>query len=80
MFHAPSLHVKLAVVGGGTQGQVIAGLTSPVLQFVESYPSISAFFFADDRHFLIIVYISFRYLPDLIGCCPMFEFKHNHYA
>ena len=53
--------VKLAVAAGNTRGQVIAGLTAPVLWLAESYPSISAFFFADDGHFLIIfpVYIRF---------------------
>ena len=50
-----SVALKLAVVAGGIGGQVIAGLTSPVLRLAESYPSISAFSFADDGHFLIIV-------------------------
>ena len=67
--------LKLAVIAGGTRGQVIAGLTLPVLRSVESYPSISAFSFADDNHFLIIVLSDFRFLTDLIGCHPAFEFK-----
>ena len=46
-----SVALKLAVVAGGTGGQAIAGLSSPVLRFAESYPSISAFSFADDGHF-----------------------------
>ena len=62
-----SVAIKLAVVPGGICGQVIAGLTLPVLKFAESYPCISAFF-VDDRHFLIIVPVDFRFLPDLIGC------------
>ena len=37
--------------GGGAEGQVIAGLTSPVLRFAESYQCISAMSFADQRHF-----------------------------
>ena len=53
-----SVALKLAVVAGGTGGQVITGLTAPVLRLTESYPSISAFSFADDRHFLIIVYLT----------------------
>ena len=59
----------------GHWGQVIAGLTLPVLRFAASYPFISAFSFADDRHFPIIVLVDFRFLLDLIGCHPMFEFK-----
>ena len=55
--------LKLAVVAGGIGDQVIAGLTSLVLRLTESYPSISAFSFADDGHFLIIVTIDFRFLP-----------------
>ena len=39
----------------GHSSQVIAGLTSPILQFTESYPSISTFSFADDHQFLNIV-------------------------
>ena len=58
-----SVALKLAVVAGGIGGQVIAGLTSLVLRLTESYPSISAFSFADDGHFLIIVTIDFRFLP-----------------
>ena len=38
-----SVSIKLVVVAGGTEGQVLPGLTSPVLQLAESYPSISAF-------------------------------------
>ena len=68
-----SVAIKLAVAAGGIGGQVIVGLTSPVLRFAESYPPISAFSFADDGHFLIIVPIDFRFLPDLIGRRPMFE-------
>ena len=70
-----SVAVKLAVVAGGIGGQVTAALTSPILQFVESYLSISAFSFVDERHFLNIVLIDFRFLPDLIRYCPTFEFK-----
>ena len=40
-----SVALKLTVVAGG---QVIAGWTTPVLWFAESYPSISAFSFVDD--------------------------------
>ena len=50
-----SVTLKLAVVAGGIGGQVIAGFTVSVLQFVESYPFISAFSFADNGLFLIIV-------------------------
>ena len=70
-----SFALKFAVVAGGTGGQVIAGLGSPVLQFAESYPSISAFSFADGGHFLIIIPIDFQLLLDLIRCRPTFEFK-----
>ena len=56
-----SIPVKLAVVAEGTGGQVIAGLTLPVLQLEESYPFISAFSFANDSHFLIIVPIDFSF-------------------
>ena len=70
-----SVTLKLAVVAGGTGVQVIAGLTVPVLQFAESYSSISAFSFAGGRHFLIIVPDDFRFLPDLISCRPTFKFK-----
>ena len=70
-----SIAVKLAVAAGGTGGQVIARLTSLVLQFVESYPSISAFSFVDNRHFLIIVSVDFQFLRDLICWHPTFEFK-----
>ena len=59
----------------GCWGQVIAGLTSPVLQFAESYSSISAFSFADNGHYLIIIPINFRLLQDLIRRQPTFEFK-----
>ena len=38
-----SVALKLAMIAGGAGGQVIAGLTVPVLRFTESYPSISAF-------------------------------------
>ena len=41
-----SIVIKLAVVAGGIGGQVITGLTAPVLRLTESYPSISAFSFA----------------------------------
>ena len=57
-----SVALKLAVISGGIGGQVIAGLTSLVLRLTESYPSISAFSFADDGHFLIIV-TDFWFLP-----------------
>ena len=70
---APS-PLKFAVVAGGIGGQVIAGLTSPVLRLVENYPSISAFSFADDGHFLIIVPLDFRFLSDLIRSRLTFEF------
>ena len=68
-----SVTLKLAVVAGGTGGQVIAGLTALVLRFAESYPPISALSFADDGHFLIIVPVDFWFLPALIGCRPAFE-------
>ena len=70
-----SIALKLAVVAGSAGGQVIAGLMSPVLLSAESYPSISAFSFADDGHFLIIVSLDFRFLPNLIRCRLTFEFK-----
>ena len=74
-----SIAVKLAVVAGGAEGQVIAGLTSPVLRFAESYRCISAMSFADQRPFqnniIIILPVDFRFSPDLIGCRPTFEFK-----
>ena len=57
-----SIVLKLAVVAGGIGCQVIAGLTSPVVRFAESYRSISAFSFGDDGHFLIIVPVDFRLL------------------
>ena len=44
-----SIALKFAVAAGGTGGQVIAVLTSPVLRSAESYPSISAFSFARER-------------------------------
>ena len=69
-----SVALKLAVVAGGIGGQVIAGLTSLVLRLTESYPSISAFSFADDGHFLIIV-TDFRFLPFDSLSSPTFEFK-----
>ena len=59
----------------GTGGQVIAELTAPVLRFIESFSSISAFFFADNSHFLIIVPIDFWLLPDLIRCHVTLKFK-----
>ena len=64
-----SIALKLAVVAGGIGGQVMAGLTAPALRFAESYLSISAFSFVDDRHFQIIIPLDFRFLPDLIRCC-----------
>ena len=70
-----SIALKLAVVAGGIGGQVIAGLTAPVLGLAESYTSISAFSFVDDGHFLIIVLIHFQFLPDLIRCRLTFKFK-----
>ena len=63
------------MVAGSTGGQVISGLTSPVLQIEESYLSIYAFSFADDRHFLIIVPADFWFLLDLIGSHPTFKLK-----
>ena len=68
-----SAALKLAVAAGDIGGQVIAGLTEPALQFVESYHLISAFSFADDRHFLIIFPLTSGVSPDLIGCRPTFE-------
>ena len=38
-----SIALKLTVAAGGTGGQVIAGLKSPVLQFIEIYHFISVF-------------------------------------
>ena len=74
-----SIAVKLAVVAGeksgGAEGQVIAGLTSPVLRFAESYQCISAMSFADQRPCQNIVPVDIRFLPDLIDCRPTFEFK-----
>ena len=46
------------------------GLTSPVLWFAESYPSISIFSFTDNGHFLIIFSVDFQFLTDFIGCRP----------
>ena len=63
------------MAAGGTGCQVIAGLTAPVLRFAASYPSISTFSFTDDRHFLVIIPVYFRFFPDLICCRPTFEFK-----
>ena len=60
-----SIVLKLAAVAGGIGCQVIAGLTSPVLRFIESYLFISAFSFMDDSHFLIIVSIDFRLFASL---------------
>ena len=60
-----SIALKLAVVAGSARGQVIAGLMSPVLLSAESYPSISAFSFADDGHFLIIVSLDFTEFDSL---------------
>ena len=51
------------------------GLTSPVLWFSESYPSISTFSFVNNCHYLIIVPIDFRFLLDLIGCRLTVEIK-----
>ena len=70
-----SFALKLAVGVRGAGGQVIAGLTSPHLWLVESYPFISAFSFEDDSHSLNIVPIEIRFLPDLIRCRLTFEFK-----
>ena len=70
-----SIAVKLAVVAEATRGQVIAGLTSPILRFAESYPSISAFSCADNGHFLIIVLIDFQFIRHLIRCRLTFKFK-----
>ena len=70
-----SIVLKLAVISGGIGGQVIAGLTAPVLLSAESYPSIFAFSFVNDRHFLIIVLIDFRFILDLIRYRLTFEFK-----
>ena len=70
-----SIVIKLAVVAGGIGCQVIAGFTASVLRFAESYPSISAFSFADDRHFLITVPVDFWLLQDVIRYHPTFEFK-----
>ena len=38
------------------------------------------FSFADDCHFLIIVPIDFRSLPDLIHCHPTVKFKHIYHT
>ena len=56
-----SIILKLAAVAGGIGCQVIAGLTSPILRFIESYLFISAFSFTDDGHFLIIVSVDFHF-------------------
>ena len=71
---------KLAayVVAEGTGGQVIAGLTSPVLRFAESYPSIFALSLAVDSHFLIIDPIDFCFYQS--RCHPSIEFKQNHHT
>ena len=63
-----STTLKLAVVAENIGGQVIAGLTTPVLRFAESYLSISAFSFSGNHHFLIIVPTNFQFLPNLIRC------------
>ena len=70
-----SIALKLAVVARGAGGQVIVGLTSPILWLAESYPSISAFSFADDGHFLIIDPTDFRFSSDLFRCRLTFKFK-----
>ena len=54
-----AIGVKLAVVAEGTGRLVLAGLTSPILPFAKSYPSISGFSLADDDHYLIIIPIDF---------------------
>ena len=59
----------------GHRGQVIAGLTAHVLRFAESYPSISAFSFVDDRHFLIIVPIMISVFARLDSLLLKFKFK-----
>ena len=67
-----SAALKLAVAAGGTGSQVIAGLSSPVLRFTESYPSISAFSFARRRfsnycsHRLSVS----RFIPSPLFCIP----------
>ena len=70
-----SISVKLTAVAGGTGGQVIAGLTSPVLWFTEIVLPFPRLSFVDNHHFLINVPIDFWLLPDLTGCCSMVEFK-----
>ena len=58
-----SIALKLAVVSGGHRGSGYSGVHTPRLAVpTESYPSISAFSFADDGHFLIIV-TDFWFLP-----------------
>ena len=52
----------------------------PILRSAESYPSICAFSYADDRHFLIVVHIHFWFLPDKIASCPTDKFKPNHHT
>ena len=68
-----SVALKLAVAAGGTGGQVIVGLTSPVLldRVIRPLPLSDA----NDRHFLIIVLIDFRFIRDLIRCRLKFDFK-----
>ena len=70
-----SIAIKLTVVAEGIGDQVIAELTSPILRFADSYPSISAFSCADNGHFLIIVLIDFQFIRHLIRCSLTFEFK-----
>ena len=70
-----SVALKLAVVAGGTGGQVIAGLTLPVLQYADSYLSIATFSFADDHHFLIIVPVDFRFYGTCFTVIPRLNLK-----
>ena len=58
--------VKLAVVAGGTRGQVLVDFARLAVQRELSF--LSAFSFAVDGHFLNIIPIDFQILPDLICC------------
>ena len=72
-FLAPSSSNSLWLIGDPGSGY--SGVDGARRAVGREYPSISAFILADDRHFLIIVPIDFRFLSDFIRCLSTFEFK-----
>ena len=58
------------------QGSGFSGVDVARLAFRRELSFHFRFSFADDCHFLIIVPIDFRFLPDLIHCRPTVEFIH----